>query len=56
MMHAELPIIGGHVLMATDMLRSIGQATRIGNNTTLCRWPGLFADRAHLSGPHPSLV
>lgn len=35
-MHAELPILGGHVLMATDMLRSMGQETRIGNNTTLC--------------------
>ena len=35
-MHAELPIIGGHLLMATDMLRSLGQETRIGNNTTLC--------------------
>ena len=35
-MHAELPIIGGHVLMATDMVRSLGQQTRIGNNTTLC--------------------
>ena len=35
-MHAELPIVGGHVLMATDMLQSIGQETRIGNNTTLC--------------------
>jgi PhnB protein len=35
-MHAELPIIAGHVLMATDMLRSMGHETRIGNNTTLC--------------------
>ena len=35
-LHAELPIIAGHVLMATDMLRSMGQETRIGNNTTLC--------------------
>ena len=35
-MHAELPIIGGHLLMATDMLSSLGQETRIGNNTTLC--------------------
>ena len=35
-MHAELPIIAGHVLMATDMLRSMGQETRIGNNTTVC--------------------
>ena len=36
MMQAELPIIGGYVLMATDMLRSMDQQTRIGNNTTLC--------------------
>ena len=35
-MHAELPIIAGHVLMATDMLQSMSQETRIGNNTTLC--------------------
>jgi len=35
-MHAELPIIAGHLLMATDMLASMGQETRIGNNTTLC--------------------
>ena len=35
-MHAELPIIGGYVQMATDMLRSMGQETHIGNNTTLC--------------------
>ena len=34
-LHVELPIIGGHILMATDMLRSMGQETRIGNNTTL---------------------
>jgi PhnB protein len=35
-LHAELPILGGHLLMATDMLRSMGQETRIGNNTTIC--------------------
>ena len=35
-MHAELPILAGHMLMATDMLTSLGQETRIGNNTTLC--------------------
>ena len=35
-MHAELPIVDGHVLMATDMLDSMGQRTRIGNNTTIC--------------------
>jgi PhnB protein len=38
-MHAELPILGGHVLMATDMLASMGHETRIGNNTTLCLAP-----------------
>jgi len=35
-MHAELPILTGHVVMATDMLPSMRQETRIGNNTTLC--------------------
>jgi PhnB protein len=35
-MHAEMPILAGHVLMATDMLHSMGHETRIGNNTTLC--------------------
>jgi len=34
-MHAELKIIDGHTLMATDMLRSMGHETRIGNNTTI---------------------
>lgn len=34
-MHAELNIIGGHALMATDMLESMGHQTRIGNNTTI---------------------
>jgi len=35
-MHAQLPILAGHLLMATDMVQSMGQETRIGNNTTLC--------------------
>lgn len=35
-LHAELPILADHVLMATDMLRSLGHETRVGNNTTLC--------------------
>jgi PhnB protein len=34
-MHIELPILGGHVLMATDMLASMGHELRIGNNTTI---------------------
>ena len=31
-MHAELSILDGHVLMATDMLESMGHERRIGNN------------------------
>jgi len=34
-MHAELPILAGHVLMATDIVPSMGQELRIGNNTTI---------------------
>jgi PhnB protein len=34
-MHVELPILDGHVLMATDMLSSMGQEVRVGNNTTI---------------------
>ena len=34
-MHIELPILGGHVLMATDMLASMGHELKIGNNVTI---------------------
>jgi PhnB protein len=34
-MHIELPILAGHVLMGTDMVESLGQVARIGNNTTI---------------------
>jgi PhnB protein len=34
-MHVELEIVGGHTIMGTDMLESLGQHTRIGNNTTI---------------------
>jgi len=34
-LHVELPILAGHVLMGTDMLESMGQQVRIGNNTTI---------------------
>ena len=34
-MHVELPILGGHVLMGTDMLESMGHQLRVGNNTTI---------------------
>ncbi|MBO0730810.1 MAG: VOC family protein [Acidimicrobiaceae bacterium] len=33
--HVELPILAGHVLMATDMLESYGHQLRVGNNVTI---------------------
>jgi PhnB protein len=34
-LHVELPILTGHVIMGTDMLESMGHELRAGNNTTL---------------------
>lgn len=34
-MHVELPILAGHVLMATDMLESMGHERRVGNTVTI---------------------
>ena len=34
-MHVELPILGGHVLMGTDMLESMGHELKVGNNVTI---------------------
>jgi PhnB protein len=34
-LHIELPILAGHLIMATDMLASAGHQVRIGNNTTI---------------------
>ena len=34
-LHVELPILAGHLLMGTDMLVSQGQETKIGNNVTI---------------------
>jgi PhnB protein len=34
-LHIELPILNGHVLMGTDVLESMGQHVTIGNNTTI---------------------
>jgi PhnB protein len=34
-MHVELPILAGHVLMATDMVESQGHQLRVGNNMTI---------------------
>ena len=45
-MHAELPITAGHVLMATDMVGSLGQETRI--KAIDVRWPNGNAE--HFAG------
>ncbi len=34
-MHVELPILAGHVIMGTDMLESQGHQLRRGNNVTI---------------------
>lgn len=34
-LHAELPILAGHVLMATDIVPSMGQSLRTGNSVTI---------------------
>ena len=34
-LHIELPLYGGHLLMGTDSLESMGHTQRIGNNTTI---------------------
>jgi PhnB protein len=47
-MHIELPILGGHVLMATDMLESMGHELRIGNNVTINLEPDTRAETDRL--------
>lgn len=34
-MHVELPIVGGHVLMGTDALQSMGHTLTFGNNISI---------------------
>lgn len=43
-LHIELAMPGGHVLMGTDSLESMGHRTRIGNNTTIQVEPDSRAD------------
>lgn len=47
-MHIELPILGGHVIMATDLLESMGHALRIGNNTTINLEPDTLEETQRL--------
>lgn len=43
-MHIQLPILGGHVLMGTDMIESMGHQLRVGNNTTIMLEPDTRAE------------
>ncbi len=47
-MHAELPILAGHVIMATDILESMGHQLRVGNNTTINLEPDTLAETQRL--------
>lgn len=46
--HIELPILAGHVLMGTDMLESMGQELKVGNNVTICLEPDTKAETDRL--------
>ena len=47
-MHVELTILGGAVLMGTDMLESMGHQLRIGNNVTINLEPDDLAETRRL--------
>ena len=47
-MHIELDILGGHVIMATDMLESMGHELRVGNNVTINLEPDTRAEALRL--------
>jgi PhnB protein len=47
-MHIELPILGGHVLMGTDALESMGHKLSFGNNVSINLEPDTLAEAQHL--------
>ena len=47
-MHVELPILGGHVLMGTDMLESMGHVLELGNNVSINLEPDTRAETERL--------
>jgi PhnB protein len=47
-LHAEVETLGGHLLMATDLLPSMGQEFRVGNNVTLNLEPDTKEDADRL--------
>lgn len=38
-LHVELPILGGHVLMGTDVIASMGHRLEVGNNVSIMLQP-----------------
>lgn len=47
-MHIELPILGGHVLMATDFIESMGHILQAGNNVSLNLEPDTLEEAQRL--------
>jgi PhnB protein len=47
-MHVQLPILGGHLLMGTDILESMGMSLTQGNNTYICLNPDTRTDSDQL--------
>lgn len=47
-MHIELPITGGHVLMGTDVLESMGHKLELGNNMSINLEPDTRAETERL--------
>jgi PhnB protein len=47
-MHVELPIVGGHVLMGTDALESMGHTLTFGNNFSINLEPDTRAEAERL--------
>jgi PhnB protein len=46
--HVTLPILGGHVLMGTDMVESMGHELKVGNNITINLEPDTRAETDRL--------
>lgn len=47
-MHVSLPILDGHVLMGTDMLKSMGHQLKLGNNMSINVMPDTLEETRRL--------
>jgi PhnB protein len=47
-MHVALPILDGHEIMGTDMLKSMGHELKIGNNVTISLQPDTLDETKRL--------